>query len=128
LLYGNLINTIPLQDSPNLSLANKGSDSIAYTFPNPDRECGLIKKGTDYPFSFTFTNTGTKDLIIARAEHYCSCIEMKWTQQPVKPGKTGTVSGIFHATDKGKFKKDIYVHVASTQVPMKVISIAGIVD
>jgi hypothetical protein len=128
LLYGNLINTIPLQSPTGLSLAIKERDSIAYTFTNPDRECGLIKKGTDYPFSFTFTNTGTKDLIITRAEHYCSCIEMQWTQQPVKPGKTGTVSGVFHATDKGRFKKDIYVHVESAQVAMKVISIAGIVD
>jgi hypothetical protein len=128
LVYGKLIDSIPLRTDSGFLAANKRTDSIAYSFANPSQDCGVIKKGTDYSFNFTFTNTGTGKVVIAKAEHSCSCIELQWPKQPVMPGQKGIITGVYHATDKGRFTKEIYVHVASPQVPMKVISLSGVVD
>ncbi|HEY0610521.1 MAG TPA: DUF1573 domain-containing protein [Chitinophaga sp.] len=127
LTYKKLLDTIPLLEN---SLANqhKGADSTTLVFSKSNQDCGIIKQGTDYTFSFEFTNTGKKDLQIAKADHPCTCIELKWPQHPVKPGATDVIRGVFHAGEKGKFKKDIYVHPASPGMPMKIVTLTGIVS
>lgn len=126
LIYGRLLDDIPLQDS-DLSGRSQGSDSLSFEFDQLQQECGLIKQGTDYTFSFAFKNTGKKDVVIAKADHPCSCIELQWPRQPVKPGATSVIKGVFHATEKGKFLKEIYVHPAGPNARMKIISLTGIV-
>jgi len=42
--------------------------------------------------TFTFTNTGTGPLVIIQAVASCGCTVAKYTEEPVQPGKTGTVT------------------------------------
>ena len=111
--------------SGSLPAVPKIDDSVQYTFIKEKLECGLVKSGTDYSFAFEFKNTGKKNLLIARAEHPCSCIELQWPQQAIRPGETEFIKGIFHAKEKGSFSKDIFIHTAFQQVPMKTVILTG---
>lgn len=125
LIYGKLLDTIPLQEN---GLARKGNNSIAFVFDKSTQECGVIRQGKDYTFSFEFRNTGKNELLIAKADHPCSCIELQWPKHPIKPGATSVIKGVFHAWEKGKFKKEIYVHLTGPNMPMKIITLTGIVS
>jgi len=127
LIYQGLLDTIPLLQN-NLPGQHKAADSTALVFDKTTQDCGIIRQGTDYTFSFEFRNTGKKDLQIAKADHPCTCIELKWPQHPVKPGESNAIRGIFHAGEKGKFKKEIYIHAASPGMPMKIVTLTGIVS
>lgn len=126
-VYGSLLDSIPYSLGDSLHTITT-TDEIAYIFDTNSQECGTIAKGTDYNFHFAFRNTGTKELVIAKAEHSCSCIELQWPKQPIPPGGTGSISGVFHADEKGIFKKDIYIHTPSPKVPMRIISLTGVVQ
>lgn len=56
---------------------------------------------------FTFTNVGDAPLVIHQAVASCGCTVPEYTQEPVLPGKTGTVKITYNGTGKypGHFKK-----------------------
>ena len=58
---------------------------------------------------FTFTNVGDAPLVIHQAVASCGCTVPEYTQEPVLPGKTGTVKITYNGTGKypGHFKKSI---------------------
>ena len=55
---------------------------------------------------FTFTNVGDAPLVIHQAVASCGCTVPEYTQEPVLPGKTGTVKITYNGTGKypGHFK------------------------
>ena len=58
---------------------------------------------------FTFTNIGDAPLVIHQAVASCGCTVPEYTQEPIMPGKTGTIKVTYNGTDKypGHFKKSI---------------------
>ena len=58
---------------------------------------------------FTKTNVGDAPLDIHQAVASCGCTVPEYTQEPVLPGKTGTVKITYNGTGKypGHFKKSI---------------------
>lgn len=58
---------------------------------------------------FTFTNIGNAPLVIHQAVASCGCTVPEYTQEPVLPGKTGTIKVTYNGTGKypGHFKKSI---------------------
>ncbi|MBW8683566.1 DUF1573 domain-containing protein [Chitinophaga rhizophila] len=123
-IYDNLIDNIAFSENQN-ELPETGSDSVSYTFVETKHECGIINQGANYTFAFKFLNTGKKDVVITKAEHSCPCIELKWPDQPVKPGETGYIRGILHAEQLGRFSREIYVHTISSKVPMRIVVLNG---
>lgn len=59
--------------------------------------------------TFTFTNVGDAPLVIHQAVASCGCTVPEYTQEPVMPGKTGTIKITYNGTGKypGHFKKSI---------------------
>lgn len=59
--------------------------------------------------TFTFTNIGDGPLVIHQAAASCGCTVPEFTEEPVMPGKTGTVKVTYNGTGKypGHFKKSI---------------------
>ena len=76
---------------------------------------------------FTFTNTGDVPLAIVRVTAACGCTQPEYPEEPVMPGKTGTISVTYNAEGApGSFQKTINVY--STAKPEKVVlSIKGTV-
>lgn len=58
---------------------------------------------------FTFTNVGDGPLVIHQAIASCGCTIPEYTQEPIMPGKTGTVKVTYNGTGRypGFFKKSI---------------------
>ncbi len=61
--------------------------------------------------TFTFTNVGDGPLVIHQAIASCGCTVPEYTQEPVQPGKTGTIKVTYNGKGRfpGKFKKSITV-------------------
>ncbi|MFY0254556.1 DUF1573 domain-containing protein [Chitinophaga sp. 30R24] len=106
--------------------ANTGKHSAQDLIFNPDTIAGAkVKFKNDYFFSYEFINQGTDPITIRKAEHACSCVQLNWPRYPVKPNEKGKITGVFHATEKGTFSKDIYVHSNSKYEPMRILSLQG---
>lgn len=60
---------------------------------------------------FTFTNTGTKPLVIHQAVASCGCTAPTYTKEPIMPGKKGMLKVVYNGKGRypGKFKKSIRI-------------------
>ena len=61
--------------------------------------------------TFTFTNVGDGPLVIHQVVASCGCTVPEYTQEPVMPGKTGTIEVTYNGTGRypGHFKKTVTV-------------------
>ena len=69
--------------------------------------------------TFTFTNVGNAPLVIHQAIASCGCTVPEYTQEPVLPGKTGTVKVTYNGTGRypGHFRKSITLRTnAKTEI------------
>lgn len=69
--------------------------------------------------TFTFTNVGDGPLVIHQAVASCGCTVPEYTQEPVLPGKTGTIKVTYNGADKypGHFRKSITLRTnAKTEI------------
>ena len=59
--------------------------------------------------TFTFTNTGNGPLVIHQAVASCGCTVPEYTQEPIQPGKTGTIKVTYNGEGKllGHFRKSV---------------------
>ncbi|UAY53539.1 DUF1573 domain-containing protein [Ferruginibacter albus] len=60
---------------------------------------------------FEFTNTGKDAMIIVNVTPSCGCTHAQFPQQPILPGKSGKISAIYNAANKGSFYKTITVQI-----------------
>lgn len=60
---------------------------------------------------FTFTNTGNAPLVINQATASCGCTATDYTQEPILPGKKGTINITYNGSGKypGPFRKTITI-------------------
>lgn len=64
---------------------------------------------------FTFKNVGKAPLIIQRVQASCGCTTPEYTNEPVLPGKTGTIKVTYSTVGRpGVFNKDVTIF---TNVP-----------
>lgn len=81
-----------------------GTDSTkgtaVMTFEKMTHDFGRIVEGEKVEYSFKFTNTGDKDLIILNATSSCGCTVPEWPKEPVKPGASGYMKVIFDSHGK----------------------------
>ena len=108
------------------SLFAQGSSSPA-KFAELKHDFGKIPQGTPVTTKFSFTNTGTKPLIIETAEAGCGCTTPDYPKAPIMAGKTGVITVTYNAANAGLFTKDVNVKFAGTQLPVT-LQIAGNVE
>lgn len=64
---------------------------------------------------FVFKNTGTAPLLIQRVQASCGCTTPEYTNEPILPGKTGTIKVTYSTVGRpGTFNKEVIVF---TNVP-----------
>lgn len=74
---------------------------------------------------FTFKNEGASPLVLSNVRASCGCTTPKWTQEPVEPGQTGTITVTYNPNGRpGKFNKTITVKSNATE-PEKKLYITG---
>lgn len=68
--------------------------------------------------TFTLTNKGNKPLVISHVSSSCGCTAVKWTQTPIEPGKSGSVTTTFDAATLGHFDKMVGVYCNASDMPV----------
>ena len=63
--------------------------------------------------TFTYTNKGSKPIVIQTIIASCGCTEPKWDKAPIMPGKSGNISVTF-LNDQGPYPFDKTIAVYST--------------
>jgi hypothetical protein len=99
------------QDST-INVSNENEAQI--TFEKTIHDFGSIMEGEKAEFSFKFTNTGNKQLIISNVSSSCGCTVPSYTKEPLEPGESGVVKVVFDSKMRiDHFEKAVTV-VANT--------------
>ena len=97
------------------------------TFTETTHEFGILKKGSSVTYKFIFMNTGKEDLILYDCKKGCNCTTVKYTQEPVKPGKTGFIEVHYDSTRIGHFSKELLV-TSNAKTPVLDLYIKGTIE
>ena len=84
---------------------------------------------SDGPLSCTFTlsNTGQEAIAIYEVVSSCGCTGVEWTQEPILPGKSGTVRATYKNEDGPMpFDKTLTVYISGVKKPV-ILRLRGVV-
>jgi len=70
------------------------------TFVSLEHDFGRIKEGEKVGCIFTFTNTGTSNLILNNATTSCGCTVPKYDRKPIAPGASGSIEVVFDTSGR----------------------------
>lgn len=76
---------------------------------------------------FTVSNKGKEPLIFSSVTASCGCTNLQWSQEPVLPGKSTTISATYNAAAPGSFTKTVTVRSNASDQPV-VLQIKGKVN
>ncbi len=83
---------------------------------------------SDGPLECTFTmkNISDKPVVIYNVVTTCGCTDVKWTREPIMPGKTGTISSTY-SNDEGPypFDKSLTAYISGISNPV-VLRLRGV--
>lgn len=76
--------------------------------------------------TFTMKNIGEKPIVIYSVSTSCGCTGVKWTKEPVQPGRTATISATY-TNDEGPypFDKSLTVHISGQKNPV-ILKLRGV--
>jgi len=103
-------------NAQNANLAS-ATGSTAVANPNAPKakwdktvnDFGEIEKGIPKEAEFKLTNEGKEPLLIQTAKAGCGCTNLKYSQEPVLPGKSTIIAATYNAAAMGAFTKSITV-------------------
>jgi len=98
---------------------NSGSELSAIEFNSTNYEFGDIAYASDGRCSFTFKNTSDVPLVINTVRASCGCTSPEWPDNPIEPGKTGSIGITYNTHIPGNFYKSITVYSNSSNSPVK---------
>ncbi len=67
---------------------------------------------------FVLTNSGNEPLLITYARASCGCTNLKYSEEPVLPGKTTKLSVTYNGSGDGQFMKTITVQTNADDRPV----------
>jgi len=82
-------------------------DSIK--FEKTIHDYGTMQKGADGNCEFRFTNPGKLPLILKTVQSSCGCTVADWPQEPILPGKSGSIKVKYNTDIPGAFSKTVTV-------------------
>ena len=108
-----------------LLLAQAKVDALIQ-FGTTSHNFGKIPREKPVTYEFSFTNPGSKPLIIEDATAECGCTKPEFPKRPVMAGGKGTITVTYDAKEPGAFTKKITVKLVNV-AETKVLSISGVV-
>ena len=105
--------------------SKKPSDITKFSSETVD--LGKPKVNNPVTATFTFTNTSNEDVVIETVTPGCGCTKSDYTKEPIKPGKTGTITATYNAAAVGNFTKKVYVKFLGIDQQQELI-IMGVVQ
>jgi len=83
-------------------------------FPEKNHDFGKITQGEKISHVFIFKNTGENPLVITQVQPSCGCTIPEWTEDPIDPGKEGTIHVMFNSEGKEGMQHKTVTVVANT--------------
>lgn len=117
-------------DNPNTGMENPvpTGPTTVMTFDKTEHNWGKLKEGTVAEHTFTFTNTGTNDLIISNAKGSCGCTVPYYPTEPIPPGGKGEIKVSFDSKGKsGPQQKQVTI-TANTDPSTTILNISSEVE
>ena len=92
--------TAPVETTQ-VSSSKSNTDGPVMTFNKTTHDFGIINEGDKVTTEFSFTNTGSADLIIVDARGSCGCTVPKYPKNTaIKPGQSETITVSFDSSNK----------------------------
>ncbi len=82
---------------------------------------GDIDQGIPKEAEFKLTNEGKEPLLIQTARAGCGCTNLKYSQEPILPGKSTIVAVTYNAAAMGAFTKSITVTTNADPNPVMLL-------
>lgn len=102
--------TAPATTAPATGVVPADGKYPVMAFAKSEHDFGTIKANDKVTYDFTFTNTGTADLIITDAKGSCGCTVPEYPKDPIKPGQGGKIKVSFDsANKKGQQSKTVNI-------------------
>jgi hypothetical protein len=98
-------------------------------FKTTEYDFGKIKEDKGLAITvFEFKNTGNQPLILNNVKATCGCTTPEWTQDPVAPGKTGSIKVSYNPQNRpGAFSKSVNVF-SNSEPSVVILNIKGTVE
>ena len=95
------INGTATVEATQVSSSKSTTDGPVMTFNKTTHDFGTINEGDKVTTEFSFTNTGSADLIIVDARGSCGCTVPKYPKNTaIKPGQSETITVSFDSSNK----------------------------
>lgn len=104
--------------------AMRQEGNAEFKFEKETYDFGKIPQGKPVSYDFTFTNAGSEPIIINKVESTCGCTVPSYTEKPIKPGESGSITVTFNAAAVAPFSKSVTIR-SNTKTPIKVLYIKG---
>lgn len=89
---------------------------------------GEEKVGSIKSIEIPITNTGAAPLFISNVRGSCTCLDLKWPQDSIKPQETGLIRVKYKLANKGEFNQNIFISYNSSLFRPEEIKIMGTVN
>ncbi len=110
--------TIPTDVVYNPNTASGGDHSASLpviAFEETEHDFGRILEGETVAVSFSFTNSGKSDLLIAEVSTSCGCTVPSYSKTPIRPGEKGEIKISFNSNGRRGYQTKNVLVVANTQ-------------
>ncbi len=112
-----------------LNFASYIDEPTTISFDEMAFDFGTVTDGELVNKTFTFTNSGDKDLILINVKGSCGCtVPNEWPKEPIKPGQSGEIKVTFNSANRvGNVQKSVRVE-ANTVPTITTLTITGKVN
>jgi hypothetical protein len=93
------------------------------SFASLEHDFGRVSEGEKVGCIFSFTNTGTSDLILTNATTSCGCTVPKYDRNPIAPGSQGSVEVVFDTGGRNGIQTKSITVNSNAAVPVVLLQI-----
>jgi hypothetical protein len=109
-----------------LEYAEYIDDPTEITFEKLEHDFGKAVDGDMVRYTYKFTNTGDKNLVLINVTGSCGCtVPEDWPKHPIAPGEKGEIEVVFNSKSRvGNVRKNVRVE-ANTNPSLTVLTLTG---
>lgn len=107
----------------NIEVPDTGEAIIS--FSEYEHDFGIVEAGENIGCFFTYTNSGSGNLVINSVSTSCGCTIPKYDKKPLAPGESGTLEVIFNTSGyDGVQSKTVTIH-SNASTPVVIVKITA---